>query len=433
VQQKEGDSTTASATFDRAIAMWRELGDPNGLAEALRFSGMTALFRGQMDKAGTEIEEALALFRSAEDARGEAWALQNLAWMAFVQGEYTKAEARLEVSAATFGEIGDWGGVAWALGLLAWVRFVQGRMDEARDLAERMEQEAVELGNRWAGAMMNVLLANIGLWDGRLQRARELAESAVEVFRELGDPWGELQAMSPLILASTMLGGYTESQALIDEIETVGFQVLDASMSRLPSLVRVALAVMTGDHNADVMARSLLTDVDDQTFINDEQRGLLGLARLQQGDSGGALEILERARELAFGAGSDVAIDVTYALALLGCGRPGEALLVLGEAEPRLVTFVDRYRFALGRAFALRASGQPADADGALHAAMTAVDGTESVLDRAIVRLAAAALWGETSRAESAAAEALDLLDGTGIRAEGWERIFAAAVTAGGE
>ena len=62
----------------------------------------------------------------------------------------------------------------------------------------------------------------------------------------------------------------------------------------------------------------------------------------------------------------------------------------------------------------------------ALHAAMTVVDGTESVLDRAIVRLAASAIWGESVRAERAAADAFDLLDGTGIRATGWERMFAA-------
>ncbi|MGZ4714537.1 MAG: adenylate/guanylate cyclase domain-containing protein [Acidimicrobiia bacterium] len=427
VQQKEGDPTTAGATLDHAVELWRELDDAHGLAEALRFSGMTALFRGQMEKAGAEIEEALSLFRSAHDLRGEAWALQNLAWLSFIQGEYTRAEARLEVSAATFGEIGDWGGVSWALGLLAWVRFVQGRMDEARELATRMEIEARELGNRWAGAMMNVLLANVGLWSGELEQAQDQSQTALEVFRGLGDPWGELQAMSPLILAHTMLGQYRQAHALIDEIETVGFQVLDASMNRMPGIVRVAIAVMTGDDTAYDLAQYHLADLEGQRFINDEQRGLIGLAQLQCGDVPAAIASLGRAREVAIGAGSDVATDVSYAFALVAADRADEVLPLVGEIEPRLVTFVDRYRHALARAFALTRTGDPAGADGALHAAMTIVDGTTSVLDRAIVRLAASALWGSSGRAETAAADALDLLEGTDIRPIGWERLFAAA------
>ena len=110
----------------------------------------------------------------------------------------------------------------------------------------------------------------------------------------------------------------------------------------------------------------------------------------------------------------------------MGAGRSDDAALLLADAEPRIVTFVDRYRFDLARAFVRHAQGATADADAALHAAMTVVDGTESVLDRAIVRLAASAIWGESVRAETAAADAFDLLEGTGINATGWERLFAA-------
>src|SRR3954454_829823 len=402
VQYKEGDLVTATSTLDGAVAQWREIGDAYGLAEALRFSGMTALFRANMEKANAEIEEALSLFRSSHDLRGEAWALQNLAWLAFIQGEYPIAEARLETSAATFGEIGDWGGVSWALGLLAWVRFVQGRMEEARDLAVRMEQEARELGNRWAGAMMNVLLANVSVWTGELTAAREQARAALEVFQGLADPWGETQAMSPLILSYALAAEHAKAAALIDEIETVGYAVIDESMARFPGMVRVGLAVMTGDEKALELAEHLLGDLDGQRFINDEQRMLLGMAHLQHGDVDGALELLSHARALAFGAGSDVAIDVAYALALVAAGRAQEALDLTEVSEPSLVTYLDRFRHALARAFAYARVGDPAASDRALSDAMAIVDATDAVLDRALARLAASALWGSSARAEAA-------------------------------
>lgn len=350
VQYKEGDLPGASDTLDRAVAQWRELADGPGLAEALRFSGMTALFRGESDKAGREIEEALSLFRDADDQRGEAWALQNLAWLAFLQGEHTKAEKRLEISAAKFGEVGDWGGIAWALGLLAWVRFVQGHLDEAHRLAVRMEVEARELGNRWAGAMMNVLLANIALWSGDPEHAMEQAQAALEVFRGVGDPWGELQAMSPLIVGHTLAGRYDDARALIDEVETVGLHLVPATMGGLPGMVRVAIAVMVGDERALELALTHFGDVEGELFINDEQRMLRGLAHLQRDEVDTALELLTRARAVAVGAGSDAATDTAYGYALVAAGRSQEALDALAATEPGLVTYVDRYRHALGRA-----------------------------------------------------------------------------------
>ncbi len=424
VQYKEGDLTTATATLDRAIEQWRGLGDTYGLAEALRFAGMTALFRGKLDEAGTRIEEALSLFRGAHDLRGEAWALQNLAWMAFIEGEYAKAEKRLEVSAATFGEIGDWGGVAWALGLLAWVRFTQGRIEEARDLAVRMEQESQELGNRWASAMMNVLLANISLWTGDPHTAIEQARSSLEVFRALTDPWGELQAMAPLILAMTVTGRYGKAQALIDEVETVGFQVTDETMSRFPSMVRVAIAALAGDDRAYDLAHTHLGDLGGQRFVNDEQRMLLGLTCLQHGAVEEALDVLGHAREIAFGAGSDAATNVTYAMTLTAAGRADEALKLCTEIEDTLVTYADRWRHGVARAFAAAGVGDQAAADATMTEILDAIDETDATLDRALVRLAAAAMWPDDPRGIAAQAGARDLLDASEMAVTGWARLF---------
>jgi hypothetical protein len=152
---------------------------------------------------------------------------------------------------------------------------------------------------------------------------------------------------------------------------------------------------------------------------------LLGMAHLQQGDVDGALELLTNARELAFGAGSDVAIDVAYALALVAAGRAQEALDLTEVSEPSLVTYLDRFRHALARAFAHARLGDATAADRALADAMAIVDATDAVLDRALARLAASCLWGSSVRAEAAAADAFDLLERSDVRPVGWERLFA--------
>jgi hypothetical protein len=112
-------------------------------------------------------------------------------------------------------------------------------------------------------------------------------------------------------------------------------------------------------------------------------------------------------------------------LALVAAGRAQEALDLTEVSEPSLVTYLDRFRHALARAFAHARLGDATAADRALADAMAIVDATDAVLDRALARLAASCLWGSSVRAEAAAADAFDLLERSDVRPVGWERLFA--------
>lgn len=426
VEFKEGDLLRSAATLEAAVESWRELGDPNGLGDALRFRGMTDVFRGELDGAVRYIDEALTIFRTVGNRRGEAWALQNLAWIAFVSGRSEEAERRLDASAAVFGELGDWGGVSWALGLLAWVRFTQGKLDEAQQLAELILREAGELGNRWAGGIMHVLLANIAVWRGEPTVAIQAAGAARLVFQELADAWGELQSITPLVIAHIALGRVDEAENLLDDLAVVGERIADSAMRALPDLLRAMVAVQVGAPDAlELARRAVQGDADHDTFVTSEQQTVLGLAELQAGAVGQALERLVQARANATSRGPDAAASVACAAALVAAGRATEALVVCTETEAHAVTYVDRYRLEVARAFALARTGDLGGADDAIGRAAAIVDATESRLDQLLVRIARSALWGTSSRAEAAAAEALHLADALGVRPVGWERAFA--------
>ena len=77
LQQMEGDYVASIATLERAIDMWRELGDAAGEVDALRAHGGTVMFQGDLDSAESDMSQALELFRQVGDRRGEAWAVQN--------------------------------------------------------------------------------------------------------------------------------------------------------------------------------------------------------------------------------------------------------------------------------------------------------------------------------------------------------------------
>ncbi len=339
--------------------------------------------------------------------------MQNLAWISFVQGQSEEAEQRLDASATAFGELGDWGGMSWALGLLAWVKFTQGRLDEASVLAERILRDATELGNRWAAAIMRVLTANIALWSGEPATALERATEARAVFQELGDAWGELQSVGPATLALNALLRTTEASQMADEADEIAQQVPDGSMRQLATVLRVAISVHAGDPEAYRYAFELVEGLQkvDERFLSDEQHTLWGMAQLQHGDVDAALATLRSARDTTLNRGPRAAADVALAAALVAAGEPAKALETCTEADELAVTFVDRYRADVARAFALHRLGDAEGSAAALGKASATVDGTHSLLDQFVVRLARAALEHQAPADEQ--------------RLIGWETAFA--------
>jgi ATP/maltotriose-dependent transcriptional regulator MalT len=306
--------------------------------------------------------------------------------------------------------------MSWALGLLAWVQFTQGKLDEAEIIAERILREATELGNRWAAAIMRVLLGNVNMWRGEPVVALEYTSDAREMFVELNDAWGELQALGPMILALNACMRSNEAKALVDVMDELGTRVSDTQMRLVPVVLRVAIAVQSGDPTGYEVGRRMAEEHDD-TFMAGEQRTLWGFTQLQHGDVAAAVGTLRNALAEAPARGPRAAAAVAYAAALVAAGDADEALAICNEGEDLVVTFVDRYRLELARGFAHHRKGDVAAARQAFDAASAIVEPTHSPLDQFVVRLARAA-FESASTGESDAGQLEQ-------RSIGWECAFA--------
>lgn len=425
VQYKEGDLASASRTLDDAVTRWRGLDDAAGLGHALRVRGMTALFSGELDRASACVGEALDLYRSIADRRGEAWALQNLAWIAFVRGRHDEAETRLDESVKAFAEARDWGGVGWALGLLAYVRFAQGRIDEAGRLARQVHEEATELGDAWAAAMMQVLLANLSLWQGELFHAVDLAREAYDALVALGDGWGQVQALAPLVFANNLLGNRHEAKDHLQRIQEAVASTTDPWLHDMAGLMRLVLAVQVGDADAPALAEAATLSLDEraQRFVNEEHRNARMLAMLQSGDVGGAVAVLDALAEEPLG--NEAATRVVRALVLVAAGRLDEAAEACEQAKDGAVSYADRYRALLARAFTRLRLGDAVAARADVEQAERIVEATDARLDRLVVMLAHAAMDRVTGDPGPASARARSEAAALGLRPSGWERLFA--------
>jgi tetratricopeptide (TPR) repeat protein len=87
--------------------MWRELGDPNGLAAALNNFANAAVVRGDYTSARAWYEEALHINRERGNRAGEAYNLNNLGDVAFRHGDADAALDFYRRSLSLLRELGD--------------------------------------------------------------------------------------------------------------------------------------------------------------------------------------------------------------------------------------------------------------------------------------------------------------------------------------
>jgi tetratricopeptide (TPR) repeat protein len=281
VAQLQGDLATARRELGTAVELFREAGDDERLAGALRARGFAEVFGGSLDDARWLLGEAMDLYHRIDDERGHAWTHQNLAWVSFSSGAYDEAERDLEEAKQRFRGLGDANGVLWADGLMAWVLYFQRRFDEAEALATSVEGDARRRAESWAGLMMQTLLANLRLWTGRLVEAEQLAERALAGFREINDRYGVMQALGPLNRARAGLGKKADAKRGVEEGIALGKQFGELGLA-LQGAAGVAMHLGAGEQALNLAEQVIERNVATGTNQN-EALVLMALARCQLG------------------------------------------------------------------------------------------------------------------------------------------------------
>ena len=114
------------ALLEESLALWREVGEPWGEAQALEWIGAVTRDAGDLRGSRPSYAAALAQRRALGDRRGIAQTLGSLANLAVLQGEYAAAIACAEESLSTARALGDRARVASALSTLSLVAQAMG-------------------------------------------------------------------------------------------------------------------------------------------------------------------------------------------------------------------------------------------------------------------------------------------------------------------
>ena len=183
IAQMQGDYAGAQALFKEALAIRRELGDRHGILRSLISLGHSAVEQGNYPDARVLLEEGLAISRELDDWLEIGETLYHLGTVAYFQGDHLAANARLEESLAVRRERGFRHGIAAVLTALGLVAHDKGDYPNAQTLFKEALAIQRELGDRRSlseslEAFAAVAFALIGpepaarIW-GRVERLRE--------------------------------------------------------------------------------------------------------------------------------------------------------------------------------------------------------------------------------------------------------------------
>jgi len=214
----QGDTERSEALAQEGLALYRELGDHQGIADSLYLLGHVAWLRGNFAAAGALLEEGLALFREMGDKASVAYSLFNLAGRASIQGKYAKGRALFEESLTLFRDSGNKRGIALSLLQLADLLFdSQGDQTMIRSQLEEGLALCREVGDKDGIASYFYFSGQVALSQGDVLIAYSHFKESLVLYQEMGDRQRIAQSLIGLAKTVATQGDLATARALYEE------------------------------------------------------------------------------------------------------------------------------------------------------------------------------------------------------------------------
>lgn len=183
----QGDFADARRQLEASAALWRRIGEPLGLAIALRELSLVEFAQGQLVTAQQHGEEGVGLLRTLDSKWHLALALDNLGTIVANRGEPTAARRLLQESVALFRMVDDAWGLSGATISLGFVASRQGDYTAAVPLIEESLTIRRTLIDKWMIANSLNLLGEVRQRQGQIEQAKHLYRECLTLAHEIGD------------------------------------------------------------------------------------------------------------------------------------------------------------------------------------------------------------------------------------------------------
>jgi len=291
----------ALEAFQRELQLWREAGNHvTETAATINNIGVIYAALGLADKSIESYEAALALRREAGDRKGVANTLDNLGSSYLNTGELDKALDYFNQALALYKELNIRGGIANALNNIGGVHLSWDNYRKAAEYFEQALEMRRALGHRREEAIALNNLARVYDSLGDAQKALDYNQQALELRRALGQPSQEGASLNNIGLVYEWLGErkkaldyYQQALALFRKSNDRGDEA--SALNNIAAYyfalgdMRTALEYHT---QALEMRRALRQPIQEATELDN-----IGLIHNKLGDPKKALEYHQQALE----------------------------------------------------------------------------------------------------------------------------------------
>jgi CHAT domain-containing protein len=253
----------ASAAFDEALRLRREIGDQYGQGVALNNLAAVNVRQGNYAQANAFYEQAIAIRRAVGDANGEGWSL--IGWSvshATLHDSWASTLVRFNEALALMEKTSDERGSAEAYYYLGYAHKQLNRFDEATALFDKSLAVRTRQKDLAGQASILTQLAAIQLQLGDQQRALEFLDRALPLRRAGGDRRGEGYTLQTVGVAYNRLGNRARALESLGQALKI-FEAVGDREGQTSALTHMAAANATqGDHqlalDLAIRARSVL-------------------------------------------------------------------------------------------------------------------------------------------------------------------------------
>jgi tetratricopeptide (TPR) repeat protein len=186
-------------------------------ASALLALSMILNFLGNLGAARLHVEECAAIFRELGNQRGLAEALSEAGAMLIWQGEATLGQARIREALAIFRNYGNRWGEAQALFRLGWNLADYGGDPAGRVMLEESAAILEKLDEKYLYTSVLISLGIVELGLGDYATAQSHFEGGLVTAREIRHPLGIADALTNLGCLFRIKGEYATAQSRFEE------------------------------------------------------------------------------------------------------------------------------------------------------------------------------------------------------------------------
>ena len=205
----QGNTRMACTQLEESVALWRKLGDPRGLATALREWGFAEFYQGDVSTAQRHCEESVSLWRTMDSQWDLALSLFVLACTVSPRGDQTTALALFEESHSLFRGLKDPWGAAITLVVQGFFSGKRGDYATARALLTEALTSWREQEDKVSKTDALSMLGEVLQRQDEPNQASEVYVECLLLSREMGDK-------ARCVLVLHRLGGVAQSLGQYD-------------------------------------------------------------------------------------------------------------------------------------------------------------------------------------------------------------------------